>query len=259
MLLMPTEYQNIIDNAGISPAYLSDDHRYTLDDVHKLIEYMIQTEHDDAIEELQELRVALIDKTLTSMMESHVEYEESHQDAGDNYAHMPQESANHMCSTRCQELIDYCDDYISRFDTAGYRPTDKRFASDVLSELLETFNMVAGNRFLSSVSGFVLDSYCVGEVETQIELQTIAHDSGIDRDVVESILRSDPSIGNQFCITYSKHDTDCLLAYQSSDVVWYAVSDDEQIREAITKVCIDRCERQDKNRKDKINDTDRNN
>jgi len=258
MLLIPKEYQNIIDNAGISPAYLSDDHRYTLDDVHKLIEYMVLNEQSEAEEELRELQTELVSRTLEKLIESAVEYEETHQDAGDSYAHMPLESAIHICSNRCQELIDYCDDYFSRFDTAGYRPTNKRFAFGVLSELLETFEMTAGTIYLSSANGFVIDSYCVGEIETQIELCTIAYDSGIARDVVESILRDDPSVSNQFCIAYNEHDTDCLWAYQSSDAVWYAVSDDEQIRDAITKVCIDHCQQSDRNRKAKVNEQNTN-
>ena len=145
------------------------------------------------------------------------EYEEKHQDAGDNYAHMPSESwtdqkTRDLVQALNEEIRDHAVD--DHFDPASHKPTwevhgvDSRWKQldhDNLSELaLDAFLMCAGHMFGPYEGGIVLDGYPIGEIE--IDLQYLDLAQGLDR-ISESC--------------------DChiqgTLAYKSTDAAWFAV------------------------------------
>jgi hypothetical protein len=126
-----------------------------------------------------------------------VEYEESHEDAGNNYSHMPGES---WCSDMQSRLMEQ----IADFDLCGLEP-------DRIADLaLENFRMYKGTIY--GISGnlpdsdfAILESYHIQEIE--IDLSGL----GID-DVTMDYIR-------ESCDAYM---TGTDRAYATSSAVWYA-------------------------------------
>lgn len=160
---------------------------------------------------------------VNDFVESQVEYETRHQDAGDNYAHIPSESWDDQktrdlesalnAETRDHSVEDHFStgSYKSAWEVLGVNPRWKSLDSEALSELaLEAFTMQAGSIHGPFDGDIVLDAYAVDEVE--IELDHL----GIDFETLTKI----------------EDSCDCYIsgthrAYQSTDAVWFAVLDVE--------------------------------
>lgn len=163
---------------------------------------------------------------VNDFVESQVEYETRHQDAGDNYAHMLSESWDDQKIRDLQfkesalnaETRDFAVE--DHFDPASYKPAwevlgvDARWVdleSETLSDLvLDAFTMQAGSIHGPFDGGIVLDAYHVGEVE--IELDHL----GLDFETLTKI----------------EDSCDCYIsgthrAYETTDAVWFAVLDVE--------------------------------
>lgn len=142
-----------------------------------------------------------------------LEYEESHRDAGDAYAHMPAES---WCTEKDQDLARQIDHW--NIDTKNLDPEE---LSDIA---LDIFQMEPGHIFSNIESQWIcIDSYHVQEVE--IDLSHL----GIDPLTMDLIRES--------CDAYIS-GTD--LAYMTSGCVWYAVIDPKEYQEAINQYAIDK-------------------
>ena len=146
-----------------------------------------------------------------------VEYEESHQDAGENYAHMLSESwtdqkTRDLVQALNEEIRDHAvDDYFApashkpTWEVHGVNPRWKELDRDTLSDLaLEAFLMCSGSMFGPYEGGIVLDGYPIGEVE--IDLQYLGLAQGLSR-ITDS------------CDCYIQGN----LVYQSTDAAWFAV------------------------------------
>lgn len=164
--------------------------------------------HDDARSDL----VAAIDE----MTQAQVEYEESHNDAGDNYAHMPRESWSERDNRRLAQFL--IDNYIS----------DCGLPIDTIAELaLDNFTMRAEHIFmLGAKSAFILESYPLQEIEIQIEYSAIDCGFDVKRAHIEQLRNETES----YIGTVSD---DSLLAYMTSDVVWVAAIDAANLSVAI--------------------------
>ena len=160
---------------------------------------------------------------VNDFVESQVEYETRHQDAGDNYAHMLSESwedqkTRDLESALNAETRDFA--VKDHFEPASYKSTceilgvDSRWKSldsETLSDLaLEAFTVQAGSIHGPFDGDIVLDAYPVDEVE--IELDRL----GIDFETLTKIEDS--------CDCYISKDH---RAYESTDAVWFAVLDVE--------------------------------
>lgn len=89
-----------------------------------------------------------------------LEYEESHIDAGNNYAHMVAESWCDESTRRLVEQLRECDSVDSRWQLLD---------PDRLSDLaIECFDMIPRHMF-DCTRGIVLDSYAIQEIEIEIE------------------------------------------------------------------------------------------
>jgi len=149
-------------------------------------------------------RQAAIDD-FDAMVADQLEYEESHEDAGNNYAFLVAESWGFDGDNRLAEsLADH------KIDAMG-------LDSDTLADIaLDLFTMESGHIFSNmSASKIVLDSFSVGEIEVTIPDQFA--------DVIE----------------YIENDVDSYVdgtqeyAYVSSDSVWYAVIEPDAMQAAI--------------------------
>tara|TARA_B110000046_G_C12919558_1_gene366500 strand:+ start:194 stop:1054 length:861 start_codon:yes stop_codon:yes gene_type:complete len=156
---------------------------------------------------------------VNDFVESQVEYETRHQDAGDNYAHMPSESWTDQktrelesalnAETRDHAVEDHFDpaSYKSAWEVLGVDARWVDLESETLPDLaLDAFTMKAGSIHGPFDGGIVLDAYAVQEVE--VDLQDLGIPQGLNR-IAESV--------------------DCYiqgnLAYQTTDAVWFAVLD----------------------------------
>jgi hypothetical protein len=153
-----------------------------------------------------------------------LEYEESHEDAGDAYAFMIAES---WCETDEYQLIrnligptvqdlskGYSED--GRYVTA-WTVNSMGLEPDILSDIaIDLFVMQRGSIYGPYTDGIVLGAFPVGEIE--IELDELGID-GITLDLVR-----------ESCDAYIN---DSGYAYMATDAVWFAVVDPVAFQAAI--------------------------
>lgn len=153
---------------------------------------------------------------IDALTQADYEYETTHIDAGNNYAHMPAEG---WSSTDDSELVRQLAEL--GIDARGLEP-------DVLSTIaLDIFEMQSGSIYTPR-GLIVLASYSVDEIESQVEFSAIDVPSiGIvTADHVKHVARDiDAHLGHV--------SDDNALLYASTDCVWYAVVTPEAMQEAI--------------------------
>jgi hypothetical protein len=153
-----------------------------------------------------------------------LEYEESHDDAGDAYSHMVAESwtstdddelRKNLIGPDMQDLSKDCfeiDHWVPAWtvDSMGLDP-------DILSEIaIDLFVMQRGSIYGPYTDGIVLGGFPVGEIEITLD------DLGIDGVTFELIRESTDAYIN-----------DSGYAYLTSDAVWFAVVDPVAFQAAI--------------------------
>ena len=152
---------------------------------------------------------------LNAAMESAVDYETTHRDAGDNYAYMVAESWSSDDESR---LADYMTE--KGIEWAGLE-------LDTLADsVLDQFEMESGHMWSAGNGGFLLTSFNVGEVEMQIDCADIGLEI-VTRDICESLSRSSD-------VHCTMQDSSSILAYQSTDSIWDSVLSESKLR-AIVK------------------------
>ena len=147
---------------------------------------------------------------INAIAESQVEYETTHRDAGDSYAYMVAESWSDYDTTR---LIDYMKDHGIDYDGVD--------VDDIVSEILECFRMEPGYIYGAGNGTFLLTSFAVGEVEMEIECDTIGR--AWTRELCETLSRK----SNVFLRYYSES---MALGYIATDSVWNAEVSAERIK-----------------------------
>ena len=156
-------------------------------------------------------------EAVNDLCESMVEYETTHVDAGENYAHLVGESWDDQ-KTRdlLEQFLDSASyvprsgwiNYKPQWETLGIDPRWKDIDLDVLADMaLESFTMESGSIYYPQ-GVIILDSFPVGEIE--IDLSNL----GMDGITMEHIRES--------CDAYISGND---YAYMSTDAVWYAVLD----------------------------------
>jgi hypothetical protein len=153
-----------------------------------------------------------------------LEYETSHNDAGDIYAHMVSESwdeqeqscmMDQLTGPEVQDLNKDC------FEEGRWVPKWKVDAMgldpDAISDLaLDLFVMERGSIWGPYADGITLASYAIGEIEICLEHLGI---DGITMDLIR-----------ESCDAYIGHGD---LAYEVTDAVWFAVVNPETLQSAI--------------------------
>ena len=195
----------------------------TYDSMASLIAYSeLMARVNEALETLFDIAAAndqAAIELVNDFVESQVEYETRHQDAGDNYAHMLGESwtdqkTRDFVQELEEEIRDHAVDdhfdpksYKSTWEVHGVNPLWKSLGNETLSDLaLESFLMCAGTFCGPFDGGIVLDAYAVQEIE--VDLNHLGLDSS-------TLTRIEPACD---CYISGTH-----LAYESTDAVWFAV------------------------------------
>ena len=147
------------------------------------------------------------------------EYEETHEDAGSNYMHIPREGGwfYHNCDERLKDFIT-----VNNINDIG-------LCKDTLAEVvLDNFEMVSGHIFTTNKDHiFVIDSYPLQEIESQIEYSFLSNQCGfnVNRELLEYL-----DIKSEFLLSFLD---DSMLAYQPSDCAWLAQISAKHLQECI--------------------------
>tara|TARA_R110002153_G_scaffold61564_1_gene166063 strand:+ start:221 stop:1087 length:867 start_codon:yes stop_codon:yes gene_type:complete len=199
----------------------------TYDSMASLIAYSeLMARVNEALETLFDIAAAndqAAIELVNDFVESQVEYETRHQDAGDNYAHMLGESWDDQRTRELESALNAETRDFSvedHFDPASYKSAwevlgvDSRWVdleSEILSDLaLDAFTMQSGSIHGPFKGDIVLDAYAVQEIEVDL------NHLGLD---FSTLTRIEPACD---CYISGTH-----LAYESTDAVWFAVLDVE--------------------------------
>ena len=160
---------------------------------------------------------------VNELCKSQLEYEESHDDAGDAYAHMVAESWAPTDDDELRKNLVGPDVYqgVDVVWQAQWKPKWSIYPmgldSDVLSYLaIDLFVMQRGSIFGCYTDGIILGSYAIQEIE--IDLDHLDID-----DITMDLIR-------ESCDAYI---TGTDRAYMTTDAVWFAVVDPDAMQQAI--------------------------
>ena len=162
----------------------------------------------DFTEEQVDAAIALVNSEVAERLE----YEETHEDAGDAYSHMPREGGFDY-GDGPKRLVEFCKEH----DIPGN-------AESVADVVLDNFRMVPGHMFSTDIFNnwdiFVVDSYHIQEHE--IDLNYLVESGQISWELLMHI--------SDDCDSYI---TGTGYAYVTTDSVWFAVIDAESLSEAV--------------------------
>ena len=221
-------------------------------------------------ETIAELYSALA-SVLTRIAEWSYEYNTTHEDAGRNYLDgcLADGIAYNGADNRLKEY--YTENQSDRYgshvflsDIPAEQIPDSLW-SDTVTRIFEQdrINLETGYA-ISSPSGYYLDSWCIGEVEEQIELSTLIEkmEKELTEDnpeltipMVQWLLVNYADNSREHCLHYwyyperdnQQWDTCCVYVDASYDT-WVAAVSDETIRETLTECIVSHCETTDRNR-----------
>lgn len=160
--------------------------------------------------------------SLEEAINSHVEYEEEHEDAGDGYSHLPREGT-WTYGNGDERLADYIKEH--EIKTCG-------LGIDTIADLLlDNFEMQSGHIFGhgGNQSDFVVDSFSVGEIEDQYcfdDYERLGFENEDEMRAFAEIAKDD----NRFCLRVSDYD---ILAYTATDAVWHGLIGKDTLQELI--------------------------
>lgn len=144
---------------------------------------------------------------LDSALDSQLEYYETHEDRGNNYHYLV-----------CESGVTATD--VNRRSTDYRYPNKHKITEDELCEIVRNgeYEMVSGTIYTPTLkeNEYYLESYCVGEIEDQLEADMFGL-SEITFD--DYMLRYKQERSNH----YVKKSGKTWYAYLPSDAVWYAI------------------------------------
>lgn len=154
-----------------------------------------------------------------------VEYETEHQDAGDAYSHMPREGGFDYGNGE-DRLREYLE------ENEIVLPDGVEFES-LVDYVLDNFRMSPGHIYGPYDNGkpFSIDSYPVGEIEMAFDLSALEKEFGtFARGFwLKALADSEFCLRGDMSGEYAQG-----YAYESTDAVWYALMDSNDIREWIS-------------------------
>lgn len=164
--------------------------------------------------------IETIVERLNDIGESCVEYETTHRDAGDNYAHMVAES---WCSDQKRQLIEFMKE--KGIDWEGLE-------IDLIADsVLDQFQMQSGHIWSSGNGDCLLTSFPIGEIEIQIDAEELGVDI-VTPELCEALSRQ-----SDFYVT--RHNDSTVLAYQTTDCVWDACISEKALRDIVAEMKAD--------------------
>lgn len=165
----------------------------------------------------EEQRETLIN-AINAIVAARTEYEETHKDAGDNYAHMPRES---WSKTDNDDLARFMIEH--KIDAHGLE------IDEVADLVLDNFTMRSEHMMSGHYEDrFTCGAYPIIEIEHQIDLSALSEQCGFTV-TAENI----KALGNEpDCYIGSTYE-DSFLAYSTSDIVWIADISADTLRDAL--------------------------
>ena len=160
----------------------------------------------------------VVTEKLNTLGESVYEYETSHRDAGDNYSHLPCESWTEYDDSR---LADYMQE--KGIDFNGLE------IDEISDRVMDQFEMQASHAFGMGDGSFLVASYPVGEIETEVN----AEDLGISeftKELCESLSRS-----SDVFLRYDSPERAFGYVNGSYDV-WDCVISEKTLREIVSEM-----------------------
>ena len=161
-----------------------------------------------------------------SIIDSEVEYACEHDDAGSAYSHLPREGGwFYHCGP--MRLRCFLNDHEIELNDEGF--------DQLVDELLDDCEIIPGHIFSSQRENeFLIDSYPVGEVESQFCLGDLASMLDITREEAGDFVALAMD-DNRF---YLKENTCCgdpdgVLSYTNTDSVWLCQVDVEWIKQRV--------------------------
>lgn len=159
----------------------------------------------------------VVTEKLNALGESVYEYETSHKDAGDNYAHLPCESWTSYDDSRLAEYMQECG-----IDFSGLE------IDEISTRVLDQFDMQASHVFDMGDGSFLVASFPVGEIETEVN----AEDIGVPeftKELCESLSRSSD--------VYLRYDSpERAFGYINTDSVWDCVLSEKVLRDIVSEM-----------------------
>jgi len=160
---------------------------------------------------------------IDSIVESYVDYTETHQDSGNGHSHLPREGGFHYnnCESKIMAFL-YDNDINSR-----------GLSIEQLSELvLDNFEMVSGHIFSTEKENeLTIDSYHVSEIENQLQISQIAKELGLNLTAKRlKIILEDSNY-------FHKVEGDEILSYCVSDCIWSAIITADHLEDLIKDHC----------------------
>ena len=157
-----------------------------------------------------------LESRIEQYVESEVEYQESHTDAGDNYAHLISEG--------------YWPDYRAKIVQYVLDNFETKLSEQELHDGFDSCNLayveMRSEHIFGSTrysDGVALDSWPIQEIECQIDLKYLSDDTGFDLEYIKVLLKR----------LDIKISWDSILQYCSSDAVWVAVLTDDCIESVL--------------------------
>lgn len=159
----------------------------------------------------------LVTEKLNALGESVYEYETSHRDAGDSYAHLPRESWTSYDDSRLAEYMQE-----KGIDFTGLE------IDEISDRILDQFEMESGSMYSMGDGAFLVASFPVGEIETEVDIDDIGVDE-FTKELCESLSRSSD--------VFLRYDSpERALGYINTDSVWDCVVSEKALRDIVSEM-----------------------
>lgn len=207
--LTPQEIISGLDNGQLFPnQLLAEVLQAAIDDTIKLDE--LQEETDD----LYDIVKLCINSQINAIMEESYLYNTGHIDAADSYSHcVGKDYVNNNCQA---ELIAFCEE--NDIDMTGI--DIEKLENDLLGDFeWLSSHIYSGDTYYDK---FVLACFHVGEIETQVDFDSI---TGLDKSILTKLKDN-----NDLDYHCGSIDNDNAMFYQDTDKVWEAYVSIETIK-----------------------------
>jgi hypothetical protein len=177
------------------------------------------------IKMLTEERYEELADTFEQAIDSRVEYETEHDDAGGNYSHMIREGG-WAYGNGPDRLLEWCHDHHPNLAIT------KEEIESLEDEILDWCEYRPGHMFdRTGGNEFIVDSFTVGEVEEQFSFSYLCEMLDLDDDEgLDFVLRAKED--RRFCLRHDRR-TNELLSYTNTDAVWVFYVTPEWIKDRL--------------------------
>ena len=153
---------------------------------------------------------------VNAIVEARVEYATQHTDAGDNYTYMVPES---WCGEDESRLIAYMQE--KGIDWSGLD------IDAIVDQCIERCRMESGHMWSAGNGGFLITSYPIGEVECQLDCDTIGQ--AFTPDLCKQLSRASDAV-------FQCNSESMAIAYIATDALWDAVVPESRLRKIVSEL-----------------------